>query len=164
MSRRNQNCFSKVPWLMRLSREKGAVDEKNDESGPQAKRSLEIPQWRHSAGTVIIRNPNIEGQRPHHDCRFSSCKCRKFGRHRNGLQRFKCPTCRKNYTEDHVRLFGAMTVQEDKAILAIQLLNRGYKDADGLGRLSSATSCWNFGLRQPMPRIDWICVRERSLR
>src|SRR5271165_1839510 len=43
----------------------------------------------------------------------------------NGLQRFRCPRCGKTYTEDHARLFGAMTVPEDKALLAIQLLIEG---------------------------------------
>src|SRR5271166_4366017 len=43
----------------------------------------------------------------------------------NGLQRFRCPRCGKTYTEDHARLFGAMIVPEDKALLAIQLLIEG---------------------------------------
>jgi len=51
--------------------------------------------------------------------------CRKFGKHRNGLQRFRCPQCGKTYTEEHTRLLGAMTTPEDKALLAIQLLIEG---------------------------------------
>jgi len=49
----------------------------------------------------------------------------KFGKHRNGLRRFRCAQCGKTYTEDHTRLFGNMTVPEDKALLAIQLLLEG---------------------------------------
>src|ERR1022692_4190656 len=56
------------------------------------------------------------------NCKECSTKCRKFGKHRNGLQRFHCLQCGRTYTEDHARLFGAMIVPEDKALLAIQLL------------------------------------------
>ena len=41
------------------------------------------------------------------------------------MQRFRCPDCRKTYTEEHERLFAPMTVPEDKALLAIQLLIEG---------------------------------------
>src|SRR5437667_8915111 len=58
-------------------------------------------------------------------CQACNLKCRKYGKHPNGLQKYKCPKCSKNYTEDHMRLFGAMTVPEDKALLAIQLLLEG---------------------------------------
>lgn len=58
-------------------------------------------------------------------CESCNAECRRFGKHRNGLQRFRCPKCGKTYTEEHARLFGSMTVPEDKAILAIQLLIEG---------------------------------------
>lgn len=58
-------------------------------------------------------------------CEQCNVGCRKFGKHRNGLQRFRCPQCGKTFTEDHSRLFGSMTVPEDKALLAIQLLIEG---------------------------------------
>ena len=59
------------------------------------------------------------------NCQACSIECKKFGKHRNGLQRFRCPICGKTYTEDHARLFAPMTVPEDKALLAIQLLIEG---------------------------------------
>src|SRR5271166_2334345 len=59
------------------------------------------------------------------NCSQCNVECRKFGKHRNGLQRFRCPQCGKTYTEEHERLFAPMTVQEDKAPLAIQLLIEG---------------------------------------
>jgi transposase-like protein/IS1 family transposase len=59
------------------------------------------------------------------NCQSCHIECRKFGKHRNGLQRLRCPQCGKTYTEDHARLFGAMIVPEDKALLAIQLLIEG---------------------------------------
>src|SRR6266540_2595408 len=58
-------------------------------------------------------------------CESCNVECRRFGKHRNGSQRFRCPQCGKTYTEAHARLFGAMTVPEDKALLAIQLLIEG---------------------------------------
>src|SRR5258706_15936538 len=59
------------------------------------------------------------------DCSSCGLGCCKFGKHRNGLQRYRCAQCGKTYTEEHSRLFGAMTVPEDKAMLAIQLLIEG---------------------------------------
>ncbi len=59
------------------------------------------------------------------NCSSCSVECRKFGKHRNGLQRFRCPQCGKTYTEDHQRLFAPMIVPEAKALLAIQLLIEG---------------------------------------
>ena len=59
------------------------------------------------------------------NCQTCSIECRSFGKHRNGLKRFRCPQCGKTYTEEHERLFGRMTVPEDKALLAIQLLLEG---------------------------------------
>jgi transposase-like protein/IS1 family transposase len=59
------------------------------------------------------------------NCPQCNIRCRRFGKHRNGLQRFRCATCGKTYTEEHARLFGAMLVPEEKALLAIQLLIEG---------------------------------------
>src|SRR5579864_1096683 len=58
-------------------------------------------------------------------CTNCQIECRRFGKHRNGLQRFRCSECGRTYTEEHKRLFGTMTVPEDKALLAIQLLIEG---------------------------------------
>jgi IS1 family transposase len=49
----------------------------------------------------------------------------KFGKQRSGLRRFRCALCGKTYTEGRTGLFGSMTVPEDKALLAIQLLLEG---------------------------------------
>lgn len=59
------------------------------------------------------------------NCQTCNTECSKFGKHRNGLRRFRCSQCGKTYTEDHARLFAPMTVPEDKALLAIQLLIEG---------------------------------------
>jgi transposase-like protein/IS1 family transposase len=58
-------------------------------------------------------------------CGDCGAKCGRFGKHRNGLQRYRCASCRKTYTEEHARLFGTMTVDEGKALLALQLLVEG---------------------------------------
>jgi len=51
-------------------------------------------------------------------CEGCKTACQKFGKHRNGLQRYRCPQCRKSYTENHARLFGSMIVPEEKALLS----------------------------------------------
>ena len=38
------------------------------------------------------------GQLTCHNCRID---CQKFGKHRNGLRRFRCNTCGRTYTEPH---------------------------------------------------------------
>src|SRR5450432_2839238 len=57
----------------------------------------------------------------------TECKtaCRKFGKRRNGLRRFRCADCGKTYTEAHEKPLGTMTIPQDRAILAIQLLLEG---------------------------------------
>lgn len=56
------------------------------------------------------------------DCRI---ECRRFGKHRNGLQRFRCAQCGKTYTEEHEKPLGDMTVPMEKAVLALKLLVEG---------------------------------------
>ena len=58
-------------------------------------------------------------------CPKCSTECQRFGKHRNGLRRFRCPQCRKTYTEPHAKPLGNMTVPMDKALLALQLLIEG---------------------------------------
>jgi transposase-like protein/IS1 family transposase len=59
------------------------------------------------------------------NCTDCGGRCQRFGKHRNGLRRFRCAACKRTYTEVRERLFGSMTVDEDKALLAIQLLVEG---------------------------------------
>ncbi len=58
-------------------------------------------------------------------CSDCQIECRRFGKHRNGLQRFRCPTCGKTYTEDHAKPLGAMTIPMEKAVLVLKLLLEG---------------------------------------
>ncbi len=40
---------------------------------------------------------------PNPACHNCQTTCRKFGKHRNGLQRYRCSQCRHTFTEDHVK-------------------------------------------------------------
>jgi transposase-like protein len=46
---------------------------------------------------------------------------RRFGRHRNGLQRYRCQQCRKTFTEPHERPLDPMTTALDKAVQVLSL-------------------------------------------
>src|SRR5438105_1119275 len=57
-----------------------------------------------------------------------NCKgsCKRFGKHRNGLQRFRCLACRKTFTEVHERPFRVEDYLNDpRGIMAIRLLVEG---------------------------------------
>ena len=58
-------------------------------------------------------------------CGECDVRCQRFGTHRNGLRRFRCPVCKKTYTEPHHQTLGEMYVSEDKVLLALQLLIEG---------------------------------------
>ena len=57
-----------------------------------------------------------------HNCRT---ECRRFGRHRNGLQRFRCRQCRKTFTEPHARALDEMRLPMAKAEMILKLLVEG---------------------------------------
>ena len=57
-----------------------------------------------------------------HNCRIEA---KRFGKHRNGLQRFRCAQCGKTYTEAYEKPLEGMTTPTDKALLAMRLLVEG---------------------------------------
>ena len=57
-----------------------------------------------------------------HNCQIL---CKKFGKHRNGLQRFRCKQCRRTFTEEHARPLDEMRLSIEKAVLCLQLLVEG---------------------------------------
>src|SRR5581483_3449220 len=59
------------------------------------------------------------------NCETCNIECQRFGKHRNGLQRFRCSQCHKTFTQEHHALFAPMILPEEKALLAIQLLIEG---------------------------------------
>ena len=61
-------------------------------------------------------------------CHSCQVQCKRFGRHRNGLQRFRCNQCRKTFTEDHERIQrpqDEMRLPEERVIAVVQLLLEG---------------------------------------
>jgi transposase-like protein/IS1 family transposase len=58
-------------------------------------------------------------------CEACDMKCQRFGTHRNGLRRFRCPQCHKTYTEPHRLTLGEMYISEEKMLIALKLLLEG---------------------------------------
>src|SRR6185369_1436350 len=59
------------------------------------------------------------------NCQSCNGLTKKFGKDRNGNQRFRCLTCGKTSSEPVKRLFGRMTLDEGKAIDCLRLLVEG---------------------------------------
>jgi transposase-like protein/IS1 family transposase len=58
-------------------------------------------------------------------CHYCLIACKRFGRHRNGLQRFRCTRCGKTLTEDHTRPLDDMRLPLDKAVSVLKLILEG---------------------------------------
>src|SRR5208283_3357011 len=58
-------------------------------------------------------------------CMDCMVACQRFGKHRNGLRRFRCPVCSRTFTEPHTQTLGAMYIPQEKAVLAARLLVEG---------------------------------------
>jgi len=63
--------------------------------------------------------------KPKMNCPDCEVRCASFGKHRNGLRRFRCAQCGRTYTEPHENLLGSMTIPLEKAILALRMLLEG---------------------------------------
>src|ERR1700722_11221840 len=63
--------------------------------------------------------------KPKMNCLDCGVRCASFGKHRNGLRRFRCAQCGKTYTEPHHNHLGSMTIPMEKAILALRMLLEG---------------------------------------
>ncbi|TCK75989.1 DDE superfamily endonuclease [Acidipila rosea] len=57
-----------------------------------------------------------------HNCQSA---CKRFGRHRNGLQRFRCRQCKKTFTEEHEKPLDEMRLPVNRAVNVLQLLLEG---------------------------------------
>src|SRR5260370_24505358 len=57
-----------------------------------------------------------------HNCKIEA---KKFGKHRNGNQRYRCGQCRKTFQEYKERLLGNMYLAEEKSLLVLRLLLEG---------------------------------------
>jgi len=59
------------------------------------------------------------------NCPTCNAPAKKFGTHRNGLQRYRCSLCKKTFTEPHTRPLGDMILAEQKAMNVLQHLVEG---------------------------------------
>jgi len=57
-----------------------------------------------------------------HNCQTA---CKRFGKHRNGLQRYRCSSCGKTFTEDHAQPLGTMRLPMEKAAAILKLMVEG---------------------------------------
>src|SRR5437868_4137399 len=57
----------------------------------------------------------------------SNCRIRayKSGKHKNGLQRYRCKNCKRRFIEPRIKPLGNMRVPLDKALLSLHLLVEG---------------------------------------
>lgn len=58
-------------------------------------------------------------------CTKCNTPTNKFGKDRKGLQRFRCPNCRRTFLEPHQRPLGEMRLPLEKAVSVIQHLVEG---------------------------------------
>jgi transposase-like protein/IS1 family transposase len=58
-------------------------------------------------------------------CQKCEADCQRFGKHRNGLQRFRCPDCKKTYTEKHAPALEGSYIDLGRIVLALKLLIEG---------------------------------------
>jgi transposase-like protein/IS1 family transposase len=58
-------------------------------------------------------------------CKDCDLKCQRFGTHRNGLRRFRCPQCHKTYTEPHKSALEGSYLSPERIVLALRLLIEG---------------------------------------
>jgi transposase-like protein/IS1 family transposase len=58
-------------------------------------------------------------------CKACQTRCQRFGKHRNGLRRFRCPQCKKTYTEPHKPTLEGSYLSQERITLALQLLLEG---------------------------------------
>lgn len=58
-------------------------------------------------------------------CHNCESICKKSGKHRNGLQRFKCSQCKRTFTEEHAKPLEDMRLPVEKALLCLRLLVEG---------------------------------------
>jgi transposase-like protein/IS1 family transposase len=58
-------------------------------------------------------------------CHNCNSLCKRFGKHRNGTQRFRCKQCGRTVTEERDKPLDEMRISIDKALLCLSLLVEG---------------------------------------
>lgn len=77
-------------------------------------------------------------------CPTCHIECKRFGKHRNGLQRYRCRKCGKTFTEEHERPFRVEDYLNDgRGLMAIRLLLEGcsIRTAERLTDIRAASIC-----------------------
>src|SRR5580658_2825639 len=58
-------------------------------------------------------------------CESCEAICQRFGKHRNGLRRFRCPICKKTYTEAHSPALEGSYLSRERIVFALRLMVEG---------------------------------------
>jgi IS1 family transposase/transposase-like protein len=97
------------------------------QGGRAASLSLHQNQFLTNSERSLYITPMMNATQTAKTMACEGCKvvCQRFGKHRNGLLRFRCPRCKKTYTEAHMRTLDSMYISQEKAMLALQLLIEG---------------------------------------
>jgi transposase-like protein/IS1 family transposase len=88
-----------------------------------------------------------------HHCHKDGCK--RFGKTRQGHQRYRCRTCRKTFSERPERPLGDMRVPVDKALLILNLLCEG----SGIRAVSRVTGCHQGTILKLLVQVGEGCGR-----
>lgn len=70
------------------------------------------------SGNMMLREKKM-------NCPACNLPANRFGKDRHGLQRFRCPRCKRTFLEPHERPLGEMRLPLDKAISVVQHLIEG---------------------------------------
>lgn len=58
-------------------------------------------------------------------CPVCTCECRKFGKNRNGSQRFRCDVCEKTFTDAATQPTDRRKLDAEKAVMCLRMLLEG---------------------------------------
>ncbi|HVR10897.1 MAG TPA: IS1 family transposase [Thermoanaerobaculia bacterium] len=91
-----------------------------------------------------------------HLCQAENAK--KFGRTRDGRQRYRCRTCRKTFSERRARPLGAMNLPVEKALLVLQLLCEG----SGIRAIQRVVGCHQGTILKLLVQVGGGCEQLLS--
>jgi transposase-like protein/IS1 family transposase len=91
-----------------------------------------------------------------HNCQAENAK--KFGRTRDGRQRYRCGTCRRTFSERRARPLGGMNLPVEKALLVLQLLCEG----SGVRAIQRVVGCHQGTILKLLVQVGAGCERFMS--
>ena len=74
-----------------------------------------------TVGTIKADNKEVESM----NCPTCQNEARRFGKNRNGSQRYQCLACKKTFTPAGDGPLGAMRIDPAKAILCLRMMLEG---------------------------------------